>query len=280
MSNQLDFIVIGPGKCGTSWVYKILNQHPEVCVSSAKETLYFEEYFHKGDEWYGKFFKHAKSGQLLGEVSNTYVFSKEVPARIKEKYPEVKLVSTIRNPVDRTFSHYLFLRRNGTLSCSFEEALTVRPDLQERGNYYTFFKQYEEHFDRSRFKVLLMEDLRMDNQQYADDLFTFLGLKARLAKGILDEKVLPASKARSPLVARMVKVSAGLVRKLGHPELITKIKYNKRVTGALYGEYKDGEKPVLLPETRKKLEDYFSQEVDQLSEWLGRDLKEVWQFNK
>ncbi|SEQ18603.1 sulfotransferase family protein [Neolewinella agarilytica] len=280
MSSQLDFIVIGPGKCGTSWVYKILNQHPEVCVSSAKETLYFEEYFHKGDDWYSKFFKHAESGQLLGEVSNTYVFSKEVPARIKEKYPNVKLVSTIRNPVDRTFSHYLFLRRNGTLSCSFEEALVIRPDLQERGNYHTFFKQYEEHFDRSQIKVLLMEDLRVDNRQYADDLFSFLGVKGRLSDEILNEKVLPASKARSPLVARMVKASAGLVRKLGHPELITKIKYNKRVTGALYGEYKEGEKPVLSPETRKELEEYFSLEVEQLSDWLGRDLKKVWQFSK
>ena len=87
-----NFIVIGPGKSGTSWLYHILGQHPQVCMSSAKETLYFEDYYSKGREWYQKFFRQCKAPGVphaIGEISNTYIFSPLAATRIAHDFPQM-----------------------------------------------------------------------------------------------------------------------------------------------------------------------------------------------
>src|SRR5699024_6986823 len=115
-----NFLVIGPGKSGTTWIYHALKDHPEICLSSAKETLFFETQFDRGIDWYTNFFSHCNGEtNAVGEVSNTYIFCEGAPRRIKTINSEMKLITCLRNPVERTFSHYLFLIRGGQITGSF-----------------------------------------------------------------------------------------------------------------------------------------------------------------
>ncbi len=44
----LDFIIIGPQKAGTTWIYEYLKTLPGVCVPvKVKETFFFDKYYHK-----------------------------------------------------------------------------------------------------------------------------------------------------------------------------------------------------------------------------------------
>jgi hypothetical protein len=41
---NIDFIGIGAGKAGTTWVSEMLDTHPEICMSEPKELNYSNEF--------------------------------------------------------------------------------------------------------------------------------------------------------------------------------------------------------------------------------------------
>ena len=59
------FVVIGAMKCGTTSLYRYLQQHPEICMSRTKEPNFFvrEKNYDKGIEWYQSLFE--ASGQRI-----------------------------------------------------------------------------------------------------------------------------------------------------------------------------------------------------------------------
>lgn len=55
---QLDFLVIGSRKCGTTWLYEVFRRHPEICVSAkVKQSNYWCAFFERGQDWYEAFFE-------------------------------------------------------------------------------------------------------------------------------------------------------------------------------------------------------------------------------
>jgi hypothetical protein len=51
-----DFVVIGGKKCGTTFLYHLLSQHPYVEPASSKELHFFNRFFDEGVEWYRRCF--------------------------------------------------------------------------------------------------------------------------------------------------------------------------------------------------------------------------------
>ncbi|WP_259082583.1 sulfotransferase [Salinibacter ruber] len=126
-----DFIIGGAMKCGTSSMHAILSSREDVFIPEGEvhfftlgdpiqspETVKFDPertVFNLNDEkkveWYRSFFEGADSDQLIGEDSTTYLSSRVAPERIRELLPDVKLIFMLRNPVDRSLSHYRHLSR-------------------------------------------------------------------------------------------------------------------------------------------------------------------------
>lgn len=273
-----NFIVIGPGKAGTSWLFQVFAAHPEICTSSAKETIFFDSEYHRGLNWYAKFFRRCDADQqphAVGEVSNTYIFSEEAPGRIREHFPEMKLLSTLRNPVERAFSHYLFERRNANVSGTFEEALQQRPDFLSRGCYNKHLTRYYDVFPAEQIKVLIYDDLKADNASFAGELFDFINVGPLPNPEILGKRVLGASEARNRLAAKFSVGAAHMIRAAGFPEVVTKIK-NSVVSKMLFKPIDRENYPTMRPETKLRLCDYFRDDVTALSERLERDLVAQW----
>jgi hypothetical protein len=84
------FVMIGPGEAGTTWVYGLLKAHPEVCVATAKKTMFFDASYHKGVDWYHRLYPRCDGCKAVGEVSNSYIFSEEAPARMRAYNPALK----------------------------------------------------------------------------------------------------------------------------------------------------------------------------------------------
>src|SRR3954451_14010239 len=126
------FCVLGAGKAGTTWLFEVLAAHPHVTVARAKETMFFDENFHRGLGWYHSLFPDS-TGQPVGEVSNSYLAAPAVPERMAAYNPGMRLVALLRDPIDRALSNYLFFVRNGQVSGSFEAALAERPDILDHG---------------------------------------------------------------------------------------------------------------------------------------------------
>jgi len=115
-----DFVVIGPQKCATTWMYRGLQEHPEISMPKTDAVNYFSMYYHQGDNWYEQSFDPSQNTPIVGEVSRSYVRDDAVPHRLRKHLPTAKLILSVRNPADRAYSHYWHEKSKGKLSFEFE----------------------------------------------------------------------------------------------------------------------------------------------------------------
>jgi hypothetical protein len=201
-------MVIGTIKAGTTSLYHYLKQHPNVYMSPKKEPGFFAvDYDRPLDEGFNRFaitapedyqaqFTGVADEAAVGEASPQYLWSPLAPARIKEALPNVKLIAGLRNPVDRAFSAYAHLRREGVEPFEdFDRALQEEPAriaqhlgplwrYQEVGLYAAQLERYFTIFDRSQIMIYLFEDLRNDARALLQAAFRFIGVDDSFAPDV------------------------------------------------------------------------------------------------
>ena len=127
-----DFIIIGAQRCGTSFLYDRLCEHPYVERAATKEVHYFDRKFDKGTDWYKSCFPPPaqKEGRrvITGEASPYYLYYPHAAGRAAKVVPQAKLIALLRNPVDRAYSNYQLQTRLGREPLSFEEAIEAEED--------------------------------------------------------------------------------------------------------------------------------------------------------
>jgi hypothetical protein len=266
-----DFLYIGPDKSGSTWLYEVLRTHPDCFVPPIKDIYFFDRYYDYGLGWYEQFFRDAPAGSLaVGELSHDYLFSPEAARRIARDLPGVRLLTFLRDPADRSFSQYLYMIRSGMTRGTFEEACRSFPEIIDNSRYFLHLESYLERFARSRIRILLFDDLVFDARSFAVQVLEFLGLQPRSDIDYV-RRVLPASRPRSFLAARLAKAGANVARHLGAPGLVGVVK-GSRLAGLIYAPYGVRERPSLDREDRRRLIEIFRPDVERLEELLGRDL--------
>lgn len=156
-----DFIIIGAQKGGTTSLFHYLAQHPQILRSKRKEVHYFDgglnprvDRYAKGLDWYRTQFppRPASGGHKVFEASPFYLFSPPAPARIAEVLPNAKLITVLRDPVDRAISHYFHAVRRGNETLPIEEAMRIEEERlagsKDGGNFNT--RAYKTHSYKTR----------------------------------------------------------------------------------------------------------------------------------
>ena len=278
MNVKPTFLFIGPDKSGSSWLYEVLRQHPACYVPACKDIYFFDRYYDQGIDWYLSFFKDAPlQVQAVGELSHDYLFSPLAADRIKKHLPGVKLLTTLRHPVERSFSHYLYLVRSGITRKPFRKALEKFPELISQSMYDIHLSEYLRRFDPSQIKILYFDDLKSDPEAFAGNVFKFLGLSSE--KTIqYSKRVRPASRPRSYFLARIGKFGATASRELGFPQLVGVVK-NSRLTQLLYAPYSQKDRPQMDPAIREELSDLFEPSISRLENMFEVNLSH-WLSNK
>jgi hypothetical protein len=200
-----DFVIIGGQKCGTTFLYRFLVQHPRVKPAFAKEVHYFDLNFSKGDGWYRSHFPLQigdRRDYITGEASPYYLFHPHAPRRASAVVPDAKLIVLLRNPIDRAYSHYQHQVKRGTgegrETRTFEEAIDaeerILPDevnrmMQDeyyespiyrtrsylrRGVYIDQLLAWSSFFQRKQMLVLKSEDLFDDGANALERMLDFL----------------------------------------------------------------------------------------------------------
>jgi hypothetical protein len=276
MHPRSTFALIGPGKSGTTAMHALLARHPQVAMARVKETCFFNDHFERGEAWYHALFPHAAPGvRAIGEVSNTYIFCPQAAERMQAYNPQMRAIACLRNPVDRAFSHWLFLRRNAEVGGSFEDTLALRPDLVDRGRYAHHLEPWIRHLGRDRVLVLVFDDFVADSLGVYNRLLRFVGVDEVSSADLDESDRLPASAPRNRAAARAVKAVADVVRRAGHPRVIQWVK-DSPLPRLLYRPYARNERPTMQPETRARLAAQLAPDVEQLGRMLGRDLAREW----
>lgn len=180
-----DIIVVGAFKAGTTSLHHYLGQHPQIFMTRVKEPNYFA---YEGGltspssdfpvitlEDYEALFAEAEPGQLLGEASPGYLHSAIAPERIHQLAPNAKLIVSLRNPVERAYSHYLMNYRTGRTRLSPAMAFDASEFWVSASFYAEALNMFKQLFGE-QLKVILFEQLSNDGDLVVNQLFEWIGL--------------------------------------------------------------------------------------------------------
>jgi len=273
-----DFIVIGPAKAGSRWIYECLREHPGICMAkNTKGTRFFEKYYNKGIEWYESFFKSCGSHMVKGEVDETYISWPESAERISRHIPNVKLIVCLRNPIERTFSAYLQFFRMGLIKESFETALDKhRKILISDSLYYDHLSNYLKYFPAENILVMWFDNLKEDPAKFIKKVYSFLGIDATFEPSILYKGINVAKKPRSRFVNKIAIKTSLQLRKWDLLGSYYKIRNSKLLQRILFSKDYGKEYPSMSEAARNRLRSEYADQIAKLSDLTGKDLSH-WQ---
>lgn len=270
-----NFLYVGPDKAGSSWLHETLIKHPEVYLTPAKDLYYFDRYYDRGLRWYAAQFKDVADEKVVGEVCQDYLFHPEAAERIHSTLGPIKVMVCLRDPVDRAWSSYLYMRKHGIGPDTFGEALRVCPELLDHGRYATGLDRFLRLFPRENVHVALFDDLEADPQRFLDDVTDLLGVdRMPLAEEDLAAK-LPAAEARSVRLASVVRRGADWAREHDGARVVGTVKRSPLVQRALYRPI-DRQAVRPAPDDVVTVRTALASEVDSLERTFGFALRETW----
>lgn len=272
--SSVNFLFVGPDKSGSSWLFEYLREHRQCYVPACKDIYFFDRYYRNGVQWYESLFKGVTQREIaVGEICHDYLFSSTAADRIYLYNPNMKILTSLRHPVRRSFSHYLYLVRSGLTKKEFWDAVEEFPEIITNSLYFEPVKTYIDKFSRQNVGILIFDELQQDPAMYAKRVCTFLGIEFESPKK--NRVVRGAAKPRSYLVAKLVKWVAVLVRSLGFPTVVGKIKHSM-IVKLLYSEYRLDERPQLTDSDFIKLGKYFEDDIQRLQELTGIPFVSYW----
>jgi len=192
------FIIVGAQRCGTTGLYQLLAQHPDICMARPirPEPKFFlrKDAVEKGREDYlARHFAHHHNESVLGEKSTSYIEHDLAITNIRHVLPDAYLVFVLRDPAMRAYSNWKFSRSHGIEKLDFASALEAeRKRTQswdkerfsvcpyayaERGHYPRYLERWAAHFPRRQLILMTSEHL-FDNPMAARDLLDRIGVDA------------------------------------------------------------------------------------------------------
>jgi hypothetical protein len=285
---DLDIMIIGAQKAGTSTLLSHLQWAPGVARVHSSEFAYFAddgEYQRGGRAAIQKYFGGDVSGDALkiGKLAGLLT-SPPAISRLLADSPGVQLVAVLRNPVDRAYSAYWFAKRMGFEPArSFSEAIDrelsggtlqmPRQDFREyvrRGEYAVHLERLFGEVDPRQVHVYLFEDLCADAQRLANDILKPFG-RAIPAGASPPARVNTSARARSERLARLTAWRSSRVRRLLASVLSPSIRRPIRRALIRYNEI-PSQPPPMDDEIRARLAAYYEPHNRRLETLIDRDL--------
>lgn len=240
-NNFPNLFIVGAAKSGTTALVDYLNQHPEIYFSPIKEPHYFskdiryenfredhkrntninlENYFKqkplqkrhiafisKKDD-YLSLFAGADKEIILGEASTGYLFSKVAAKEIYDFNPNSKIIIILRNPVERTISHYFMDAKNANpINTIYKDLLNDYSSVQkgycisnlyiELSLYFEQIKRYLEIFPANQILILRQETLNSFSQDVINTICKFLEISKlkKLPIKTINQSIIPRNRS-------------------------------------------------------------------------------------
>lgn len=284
MEKWPNLFIVGAPKAGTSSLYVYLANIPGIFMSKVKEPNYFSRKTipdHglvkpiRDKSKYLGLFKKVKDEKIIGEASPSYLSDPEAPKLIHDIIPDAKIITSLRDPVERTFSFYLNLVRIGRMKGSFHEELQkslkhVKAYNQislrlETGLYAEDIQRYLDIFGSTQVKILIFEEFVKDPKKTLNEILSFLKIDYEL-DDFEGEAYNKFGVARGP-------ISQFLLRDMRLRRVVEKIvpPSGRRVLREKL-LLKNEEKPKMNQEDRKTLIQFYREDGIKLQKILGKKL--------
>ena len=311
-----DFFIVGHAKCGTTALYYMLKEHPQIFMCDVKEPRYFNtdlrSRFEVGKatpkpqhtlDGYLSLFAGADADELVGEASPQYIRSLDAPRGIAEVQPDARIIAILREPASflRSF-HLQMVSSNVEDERDFQKAIGLEqarregkripsrshhPDAllySEHVRYAEQLRRYHDVFGAENVLTLIYDDYRRDNEETLRRVLRFLDVDDTVELDTLDTK--PVKAIRSPQLhhlanaARTARTNPDAAGPLGRTV--------NALTSKLAGStaFKTQWRRVAYRAPNEPDEKFMVElrrrskgEVVALSEYLGRDLVTLWGYD-
>ncbi len=291
-----NYLILGAAKSGTTVLFDILGQHPQVFHPFTKEIKFFnnDRNYARGVEWYrNTCFRNSGGFSARGEASPHYLYwgGKVIP-RMQQVFgvEEVKFIAILRDPVQRAYSQYWQGVQRENESLSFEEALEAEPQrLVEMnatlstigtlryayfgcGCYATQLKPYLIAFPSDRFHFLLTEDLRTDLNATMQSVTAFLGIRSdfSFSSQVRNQAYAPRSRRLFRLLESPKGAIGQFLKKF--VRLLPEAPRYRLRQSIVLANRREAAYPPMNTETERSLRERFRQEVLETQDIIGRDL--------
>ena len=280
-----NFFIVGAPKSGTTNMSYYLMQHPQVFMPENLEPYYFarldvpQNYKREiisDEKKYLNLFKNAKNCKVVGESSPVYLYCPHSALEIKNRFPNSKLIISLRNPIEIAYSEYFSLKFMGfdqnrsfdELLDSSEEQLTRNEfhidSLLEAGFYSKHIKRFQKIFSKNQIKIIIFEEYVKNTVPTINSILSFLGIKESITFDVTPKGAykVPRNFASQKLMNNSTFRKAA---KFVIPT-VTRQKIGERFL------VKESSRPPLKQNQRKRLTQIYQDDVENLSELLGRNL--------
>ena len=293
---QPSVFLIGSGKSGTTSLYHYFLENPSLFLPPLKEPHFFampefalrsgnnpnehgprEEVVYDA-ETYRELYSPCRSDQLAVDCSPSYLNNPMSAERIYQFNPESRILVILRHPVERAFSAYSHLVREGFEDLSFAQGLQKEPErsamgygglwrYKEHGFYTGSLKHFEKVFGHSKMKVMLFDDLVADPSFLMKEIYNFLGVESILPASFLKYNVSGEVRLRLAynFIGRPNPVKK-LIKKIFPLKLLQSVKAKTLIRLTTKLSLTEADAAALSPS--------YQSEITDLGAWLGRDLSE------
>ena len=267
-----EFIAVGAPRTGSTWLYRVLEGHVDL-PHAVKEPEFFNRFYDKGIDWYAHHFRYATGQRPIVEVCPTYFFRTEAIERIKIHIPNCKIVTTMRDPVDRIYSAYKAQSHYGRAPRgTFEEALKVSPNLAGGSRCAALLEAWFESFGRENVLVTMYDELRAQPQSYLDRVTDFMGIERIALSARTDLKDDVNSFARAPKNRKLARKATKLMYWLKGHQAYRLVNLLERAGVWEFCHGRGEPFGRLTPEQEERLRERSLPEIEALEELLMIDL--------
>jgi hypothetical protein len=309
-----DFFIVGHAKCGTTALYEMLQEHPQIFLPVVKEPEflsragnYVESAMRRPGsrlprtlDAYLALFEAAGPEQLAGEASTEYLRTPSTASRIAELCPDARIVAIFREPASFLRSLHLQLLQVGVeTEVDFARAVALEeerrqgrhipPDCpwppallySEHVRYVEQLREYHEHFGRERVLAVIYDDFRRDNEAVVRQVLRFLGVDDSVA--IQSTEANPTLRVRSQRGDRLVNavsVGRGPISRTvkAAVKAVTPQRLRRRALHTAIGVVIERKPRAPAEELMLELRRRFKGEVVATGEYLERDLVSLWGY--
>lgn len=176
--------------------------------------MYWDKHFEKGSDWYEKFFDNERQDQLRGEIAPTLFPSEAARSRIRENVGEVRIIILLRDPVERSISHYRHERALGLQRGSLEQAVKADPRILEASRYSKYIPRWIADFGEEHVFLIQQSAIAEEPEQVLVDICNFLGINPEFRFQDIASRSSQGARARSPLLTRLFYQAASRLRSL------------------------------------------------------------------
>jgi hypothetical protein len=200
------------------------------------------------------------------------------PQRIRQRYPGIKLVASLRNPINRAYSNYMNDIIKGTVKreTTYSEALVKHPEYVEQGLYFSQLQRYLKYFARDQLLVLVYEDILGDPLGFIQSIYHFIGVNPSFIPSMAFTRINRSRIPRFLWIDRILRKASEFLRRKGLFSLWwfakkASLGSSIRAVNTLQPGDKTRE---FSPSERGLSYEMFKDDIEELENLLGRELKE------